>query len=84
MCKRPLRFQSAPSSGLTRAIFEPSLIQGATKLRQMLGWTQVAKKHVGPMAGDNEADVDLNSIVAAARQRPLGHQGGRSPVYDLM
>ncbi len=36
------------------------------------------------MAGDNEADVDLDSIVAAARQRSPGHRGGRSPVYDLM
>ncbi len=36
------------------------------------------------MVGDGEADVDLDSIVAAARQRSLGHRGGRSPVYDLM
>ncbi len=36
------------------------------------------------MAGDNEVDVDLDSIVAAARQRSPGHRGGRSPVYDLM
>ncbi len=36
------------------------------------------------MAGDNEADVDLDSIVVAARQRSPGHRGGRSPVYDLM
>ena len=36
------------------------------------------------MTGDGEADVDLDSILAAARQRSLGHRGGRSPVYDLM
>ncbi len=36
------------------------------------------------MAGDGEADVDLDSIVAAARQRSPGQRGGRSPVYDLM
>ena len=50
----------------------------------MLGWTRAAKEHVGPMVGDSEADVDLDSIVAAARQRSPGHRGGRSPVYDLM
>lgn len=39
---------------------------------------------MGPMARDNEADnLDLDSIVAAARQRSSG-RGGRSPVYDLM
>ncbi len=36
------------------------------------------------MAGNGEADVDLDSIVAAARQRSPGQRGGRSPVYDLM
>ena len=36
------------------------------------------------MAGDGEADVDLDRIVAAARQRSPGHRGGRSPVYGLM
>ena len=36
------------------------------------------------MAEDGEADVDLDSILAAARQRFPGHRGGRSPVYDLM
>lgn len=38
------------------------------------------------MAGNGEADidVDLNSILAAARQRSPGQRGGRSPVYDLM
>ncbi len=36
------------------------------------------------MAGNGEADVDLDSILAAARQRSPGHRGGRSPVYDLM
>jgi len=36
------------------------------------------------MAGDGEADVDLDSIIAAARQRSPGQRGGRSPVYDLM
>ncbi len=36
------------------------------------------------MAGDGEADVDLDGIVAAARQRSPGHRGGRSPVYDFM
>jgi len=36
------------------------------------------------MVGDNEADVDLDSIVVAARQKSPGHRGGRSPVYDLM
>jgi len=36
------------------------------------------------MAGNGEADVDLDSIVAAARQRSPGRRGGRSPVYDLM
>jgi len=39
---------------------------------------------MGPMAGDNEADLDLDSIATAARQRSPGHRGGRSPVYDLM
>jgi len=43
-----------------------------------------SKGYVGPMAGNGEADVDLDSIVAAARQRSPGHRGGRSPVYDLM
>lgn len=36
------------------------------------------------MTGDGEADVDLDSILAAARQRSPGQRGGRSPVYDLM
>ena len=38
------------------------------------------------MAGNGEAgaDVDLDRIVAAARQRSPGHRGGRSPVYELM
>ena len=39
---------------------------------------------MGPMVGNNEADLNLDSIVAAARQRSPGHRGGRSPVYDLM
>ncbi len=38
---------------------------------------------MGSMAGDGEADVDLDSILAAARQRFRGQRGGRSPVYDL-
>lgn len=50
-----MRFLSAPSSGLTCAIFAPSLIQGATKLGRMLGWSAGGKEHVGSMAGDNEA-----------------------------
>ncbi len=50
----------------------------------MLGWKQAAREHMGPMAGDNEADLDLDSIATAARQRSPGHRGGRSPVYDLM
>ncbi len=36
------------------------------------------------MAGNGETDVDLDSIIVAARQRSLGQRGGRSPVYDLM
>lgn len=39
---------------------------------------------MGPMARDGEADVDLDSIVAAARRRSPGQRGGRSPVYELM
>lgn len=34
--------------------------------------------------GDGEADVDLDNIVAAARQQSPGQRGGHSPVYDLM
>ncbi len=36
------------------------------------------------MTGDGETDLDLDSIIAAARQRSPGHRGGRSPVYDFM
>ena len=36
------------------------------------------------MAGDGETDLDLDSIIAAARQRSPGQRGGHSPVYELM
>ncbi len=39
VCKRPLHFQSGAKLGLTRAIFAPKSLRGATKLGQMLSWT---------------------------------------------
>ena len=36
------------------------------------------------MAGDGETDLDLDSVIAAARQRFSGQRGGHSPVYELM